>query len=320
MRALDEQRRGVAGRERLEPELVLARHAERRTARDQDSNGARRPEKAHDIGSGVEQMLEVVEEQQELLAPEEAGEVVGCADRLRDLGGQEAGIREAAERNPEHAVAQPSDELRGDLEREPRLPGSAGPGHREQARPVRELGDELVELALPADERARGDGQVRRVERPQGRERIVAELVQTLRADEVLQAMLPEVAERVVFDETSRRLGEDDLATVRGGGDARCPVDVDPDVALVRHLWLSRVDPHAHADGAALERVACLGCGCDRVGGAGEGDEEGVALRVDLDPVSGRRMPPAARGGARRGGPRRRLRAPGAAASSPRRP
>ena len=68
-----------------------------------------------------------------------------------------------------------------------------------------------------------------------------------------------------------------------GGGDARRAVDVDPDVALLGHDRLARVEPHAHADRPAAERRLPVGGGRDRVGGARERDEERVALRVHLD-------------------------------------
>jgi hypothetical protein len=151
-------------------------------------------------------MLEVVEEQEQLPPTEEAREVVGSPDRLRDLGGNEPGVGEAAEGNPEHAVAEPAHELGRDLEREACLPGAARAGDREQPRPVRERRDELVELALPPDERARGDGQVRCVERPERWEDALAELVEPLGLDEVLQPMLAEIVELVVVDEPPRRL------------------------------------------------------------------------------------------------------------------
>ena len=68
-----------------------------------------------------------------------------------------------------------------------------------------------------------------------------------------------------------------------GGGDARCTVDVDPDVALFGHDGLARVKPHADADRPVAKRRLPVRGGCDRVGGARECDEERVALRVDLD-------------------------------------
>ena len=50
------------------------------------------------------------------------------------------------------------------------------------------------------------------------------------------------------------------------------------------------MDPHPNADRAA-EGSLRLARGLERVRGPGEGDEEGVALRVDLDPTVPREGP-----------------------------
>ena len=104
--------------------------------------------------------------------------------------------------------------------------------------------------------------------------------------------MLAEVANvSVTGEELPGRLGDDDLSAMRGGRDSRGPVDVDPDVALVRRLWLTGVNSDTHADRAALERVARVGGRRNCVRCASEGDEEGVALGVDLDAcVRGERL------------------------------
>ena len=111
----------------------------------------------------------------------------------------------------------------------------------------------------------------------------VAELEQALRRREVLQTVLAEVANGLAGDEVARRLRQEHLPAVPGGGDPRRAVDVDPDVALVGHDRLARVEPHADADRPVAERRLPVGGGGDRVGGARERDEERVALRVHLD-------------------------------------
>ena len=265
-------------------------------------------------------MLEVVEQEQELPPAEESRQVVRGPDRLGKLRRQELGVREARERHPEDTVREAPDELRGDLQREARLAGAARARDGDEPRPVREQRDELLELTLAADERDRDDGQIGGVERPEGREVALAELEEALCADQVLQAVLAEVADRSVRrEEAARRLGDDDLAAVRGGRDPRCSVDVYADVALVGHERLAGVNAHPDADRPGLERPLRLDRGGDGVGGPRERDEERVALRVHLDavvPCEGLADRPA---GARRGDRRRPARAPEEDASTPRR-
>ena len=104
--------------------------------------------------------------------------------------------------------------------------------------------------------------------------------------------MLAEVANvGVTGEELPGRLGDDDLSAMRDGCDSRGAMDVDPDVALVRRLWLTGVNSDTHADRAALERVARVGGSRNCIRCASEGDEEGVALGVDLDAcVRGERL------------------------------
>ena len=248
-RALHEQDRGVARRQRLQPVLPLAVDVQRRPARHEHAEAARGREHVGDRRSRIEEVLEGVEHEQELAFAQEAGQVVGGADGLCDLREDELAVRQPDERHPEDAVVQGAVELGGDLEREPRLAGAAGPRHGEQPRTGGEQGNELLHLALPSDERCRGDRQVRGVERAQRREVPFAELVQPLAADQVLEPMLPEVEHGGPVDELARRLGEDDLPAVGGRRDPRRPVDVHPHVALVGDDRLSGVDPHAGVDG-----------------------------------------------------------------------
>ena len=72
------------------------------------------------------------------------------------------------------------------------------------------------------------------------------------------------------------------------GGDPRCPVDVVPDVTLVREQRRPRVQPDPNADRARRERLRHRGCGRKRTRCGREGEEERVALGVHLDPAVGR--------------------------------
>src|SRR5438034_5797484 len=94
-------------------------------------------------------------------------------------------------------------------------------------------------------------------------------------------AEIPKVG--IALQETLGRSREDDLASVRRRRDSRRPMEVDSDIAFVGELRLTGVDTDPNADRAATQRLARSACRRHRVGCAREGDEEGIALRVDLD-------------------------------------
>jgi hypothetical protein len=129
------------------------------------------------------------------------------------------------------------------------------------------------------------------VERLQRREDLRAELEEPLRRAQVLEPVLPQVA-HLDAGEIRRRLREQHLAAVPGGGDPRRAVHVEADVALVAEpLRLAGVHAHPHAH-RPVARPRVGGERALRVGGAGhrvprppEDVEEGVALRVDLPPT-----------------------------------
>ncbi len=70
-----------------------------------------------------------------------------------------------------------------------------------------------------------------------------------------------------------------------GAHDPCRSVHVDAHVPLLRHDRLTGVDTDPHAHGSVGELVLGLAGGGNRIAGAGEGDEEGVALSVHLDPA-----------------------------------
>src|SRR3989304_6311770 len=105
--------------------------------------------------------------------------------------------------------------------------------------------------------------------------------------------MLTEIAKGyVALQKPASRLGDDDLSPVGSCGDARCAVNVDPDVALVRHQRLPGVYSHACPDRTACERLPRLRRRGDGVGSFGKRDEEGIALRVHLDTAMSRERLP----------------------------
>ena len=128
--------------------------------------------------------------------------------------------------------------------------------------------------------------------------------------------MLAEVAEvDLTSEELSRRLGDHDLAAVCRRSRSARPCDVDADIALARHGRLTGVDPDPNAHGPTGERGLASQPRPWRWR-AREGDEERIALGVDLDAVVPRRTRRGAPCGARRGRPRTAHRAP----EQPRRP
>lgn len=64
-------------------------------------------------------------------------------------------------------------------------------------------------------------------------------------------------------------------------------VHVGPDVTLLAHVRRTRVQTHAHPDGTGGERRLCLLRRLERARRGGEGDEDGVPLRVDLHATMG---------------------------------
>ena len=93
-------------------------------------------------------------------------------------------------------------------------------------------------------------------------------------------------------EQRARRLRQQDLPAAPDGADARRSHDVEPDVPLLVHGRLAGVQPDPHADvDLARPRLRCVralrldGSG-DGISRAREDEEEGVALRVDLDPVA----------------------------------
>ena len=211
-------------------------------------------------------------------------------------------------------------------------PGPVSVTSRVLARSARDL----VELALPPHERRQLHRQVVGpcVERADRREVRGQAVDHELRDPFRPQVLEPVGAERpqgqarrqTAVDQRRGRLGEQHLAAVARGADARRAVHVVADVrAIGVELAFASVQAHADPDRAAVGPRLCLqrplhvGHGRGRRCGVGEDREESVALDLVLDPtmgderipddraVTGQQRPP------RRGAERRRP-----AASSPR--
>ena len=103
--------------------------------------------------------------------------------------------------------------------------------------------------------------------------------------------MLSQVHE-LDIDDRGGCLGENDLAAVARRGDASGEVDVVADVALVGEEGRTGVQADAHADRAGGEHLGEGRSGVECAGRCRECEEEGVALRVDLDTtLGGTRLP-----------------------------
>ena len=117
---------------------------------------------------------------------------------------------------------------------------------------------------------------------------VPAELEQVLGRAEVLEPVQPEVATGLAAKRVTVASDSDDLPAVRGRADPGGTVDVEADVALVGDDGVAGVDADPDADRGLRRSLDSLGCR-DGVVGPTEGDEERVALRVDLDAVVRRR-------------------------------
>ena len=95
----------------------------------------------------------------------------------------------------------------------------------------------------------------------------------------------------IVPDQGSRGLGEEDLAAVARGADARGPHDVEPDVSLVADRRFAGVQAHANPYVGASrplvlgERALSRDCRGHRLARPRERVEERVSLGVDLAPA-----------------------------------
>ena len=118
------------------------------------------------------------------------------------------------------------------------------------------------------------------------------DLEQALRPRDVLEPVLAEieqlhVQELAVLDDPGGRVGEQDLASVRGRADPRRAVDADADVAVVMQLRLGGVDTYPHAKTCSFgpvrgsDRTLGVDRGRNGIAGLLERGEERVALRID---------------------------------------
>ena len=221
---------------------------------------------------------------------------------LRDSEGSrhcrhdEPGIRQRREADEEDSVWEVVEELGRNLCGQPCLARTSGPRQGDDPRLASaEKLRHFPDLALSADERGRLQRQVRRARFETARRWELAfqvrhdELEQPLSRGEVRQTVLAEVehlgrVERAFSEEVARRLREEDLARVRGTPDALRAADAQPRVPVVRGDRFGRADADPEAADAS-RRALATDRGCNRVPRAGKGDEQGIAVRVQLEPA-----------------------------------
>lgn len=141
--------------------------------------------------------------------------------------GEKGGIGDRPQLHEAYAVREILEMIRGELDRQARLAGSAGTTERHQAVPGQEAPDRR-HLRFPTDEARDLDGQVVRqpLEGPQRREPRgqvrVHNLEDVLGTPEVLEAVWPQVQQlgtgrEVAMHQCPRGFGDQNLTAVSGG-------------------------------------------------------------------------------------------------------
>jgi hypothetical protein len=92
-----------------------------------------------------------------------------------------------------------------------------------------------------------------------------------------------EVAQSIGPREVTRCLRDENLAAVTGGGDPRSAMHIDPDVSLVGHGRLARMQSDADSDRSGGEHFACRCRGGEGVGRLRKRYEERIAFGADFD-------------------------------------
>ena len=204
------------------------------------------------------------------------------------LDEHEVTVRERRERHPPDAVREGLGGFGRGLEREARLPGATGAGQgEERGRPPGGAVGERIHLVVAADERCGRHGQVRAIERPDRWEVSLAQLVDTLGRLQVLESMIAEIHQREPFgvDLLHRRQRHEDLSAAPGGRDPGGAVDVGAHVPLGRSHRGARCGSRPGPGWVRLQGAIAVSGRLERTARRAEREEEGVTLRVDLDPA-----------------------------------
>ena len=288
---------------------------ERHPARRQDRQAGRRVQEPAQRLRGVEDLLQVVDDQQELPVGEVAGQrvqevfgrILPHADGARDRRRHDGRVRDRAEVDQEHTIVKPVELVGGEPECQAGLARAAGAREGEQPGSGEELA-ELGELALPSHERAalRREVRPKPAERPQrreiGRQPADRQVVEVLGMLNVLQPVPPQIPQghalrEVMLHQAPSGDGHQHLAAVARRRDAGGPVDVDPHVVVTAMPALARVQAHPYAEREAQwpgrgGQLTLGGHGSSQGSRrGGEDREEGVSLRADLGSAAARDRP-----------------------------
>jgi hypothetical protein len=147
-------------------ELVLAAQPERGATGDQQGQLRTGRQQRGQVGRGVDELFEVIQDQQHATSRQQGCEAVqrrtrgalACAKLLRDGGQDQRRIRDRRERDEGHAARKRALQRASDLDRQTRLTNAAGAGQGDEPHVApAEQTTELAELQLAADERGGRD-------------------------------------------------------------------------------------------------------------------------------------------------------------------
>ena len=225
----------------------------------------------------------LVEQEEHAPVADMLGERSRRIERLRDTREHERGIPERSEWDPPNSVGIAVCREARRLESETRLARARRTGERDEPDVV--AGEEYVDLgklgAAP-EKRGRRDGQIGLEEGLQPWELAGPELVDPFGSGQVLQPVAAEILEHRLGSKGGRGGGNERLPPVPRSGYARCAMDVRADIALIREARRARVNPDPDPDRPVAEIVLHSRRRVQGRGRRREGEEEGIALRVDL--------------------------------------
>ena len=268
--------------------LLLTADTERLPAGDEQIEIRAGGEQAGDIRGRLDHLLEIVQEEEHAPPGDVLGQAIPGAEHTLGRRQDQVVIAQRRERHPPDAVRIATTESGRRLCRQACLASAARSRQGEQVDVV--AGEEIDhpgQLPLAAQKRRGRDRQVGLVQALEWREVSLAQLEDAFGRGEVLQPVLAQVAHVVPTHDGGRGRRDEHLPTVAAGSDPGRPVHVDANVAFLGQMRAAGVDAHAHPDRARGQSGLGRLRRSQSTGGRGEGDEDGIALRIDLDAAVG---------------------------------